>query len=83
MCTKPGAPGKCLLRERGTGTTQPRALMPPVPHEQPEAPRPLAELEQPSDTTSQAWSRGSTWPHDSCLCADHQALSLYLSMQLK
>lgn len=58
MSTEPGATGKDLLSERDTRTTWPRALCHHVSDEQPEAPRPLAELDHPSDVTKSGLGQG-------------------------
>lgn len=52
------SPERCFLRERGTRTTQPRALKPLFTPEQPEAPRPLAKLEHPSDMAKSGLEQG-------------------------
>lgn len=52
------SPEGCLLRERGTRTTQPMALESPFTPEQPEAPRPLAKLEHPSDMVKSGLEQG-------------------------
>lgn len=58
MCTQPLAPGRCLLREKGTRTAQPGALEPPFTPAQPEAPRPLAKLEHPSNMAKSGLEQG-------------------------
>lgn len=84
MSIKPGATSKYLLRERGTRTTLPRALCHRIPDEQPEAPRPVAELDHPTDMTKSGLELGfnlaTRFP--SCVLS-HQALSIYLNIQLK